>query len=112
MPTRQVIVLRQGSQVAASNTDLEVVSSRRIRGGRVNGVWIWCRALTGTVTVDIWKNGATILNADVTPTAGNHVQGSLDLSKTGFAAGDELQLIITTGAASTVDDVSATIDIG
>lgn len=112
MPTRNVIYLRHGGQVVASQTDLEVASVRMPRNGRVRSVHVWCRALAGTVTVDVWKNGATILTADVTPTAGSHIAGALDGTKTAFAEGDELQLIITTAGASSLDDGAVTIDIG
>lgn len=109
MPLREVIYLSRSGQVGASQTDLEVAAVRMPKSGRIRSAHIFCRAVSGTVTVDVWKNGATILTADVTPTAGAQVAGTINLSKNAFADGDEIHMIITTAASSTVDDAGVTL---
>ena len=104
MPVRQLLYLRHGGQVAASQTGLEVAAARMPKSGRVRSVHLFARAVSGTVTVDIHKNDVSILTAVITPTAGSQIAGSLDLSKTAFTNGDEIQMKVTTAASSTLDD--------
>jgi len=109
MPVRQVLYLSRSTQVPASQTDLEVAAVRMPKSGRIRSVYVFCRALATTVTVDVWKNGATILTADVTPTAGAQVAGTIDLSKSAFAPGDEIHVVVTTAASSTIDDLGVSL---
>ncbi|MFQ5493634.1 MAG: hypothetical protein ACE5DX_05765, partial [Candidatus Dojkabacteria bacterium] len=105
---QQIVALRNGPQTPASQTDLEVMSVRLPWAGKFLSAHVFCRAKSGTVTAKIHKNAATILTGDITPVAGAQTAGTL-ASTTTFAAGDELQLLVTTAGASTVDDLVATV---
>ena len=112
MPIRQVVILRNGPQVPASQTGLDVADIRCARTGRVRTAYVYCRAIAGTTTVDILKNNVSMLTAVVTPVADAQTAASLDFSKTAVAVGDRLSFEVTTAAASTLDDCNVTLDLG
>lgn len=112
MPIREVVTLRNGPQVPASQTALKVADVRMPRAGRVQTAHIFCRALAGTVSVDIHKNDVSILSAVVTPTAGDQVAGTVSTSLGAFGLGDRLSAKVTTAGASTLDDLSVTLNLG
>lgn len=100
----ETISLRHGAQVPASQTGILVGFWRVPADGYITSAHFNCRALAGTVTVDIFKNAATILTGAVTPVADTMTAGTLVTSPTSVAAGDSIKLVATTASASTLDD--------
>jgi len=76
--------------------------------GKVISVHAFARAITATVTALFHKNDATMLTGDITPVAGSQTVGTLLAADT-FAAGDELQLKITTNGSGLADDLGITL---
>lgn len=112
MALREIVSLRTGPQVTQSLTGLKVADVRMSQYGRVNSAFIYCRALTGTVTVDIQKNDATILSAVVTPVADAQTAGAIVRTSAAFASGDRFSVKVTTAATSTLDDLNVTLTLG
>jgi hypothetical protein len=74
----------------------------------VEDIQVFCRATAATASVDARKGAASVLNAPVTPVAGNVVAGSLlaaDAPRR-FSPGDQLNVVATTNGTGTITDLA------
>jgi len=109
--TSEILVLSYtGTQVPASQTDLELVSLRIPHDCQVVSAHVWVKAEAGSnaQTVNIQDDGTDICT-DTTVDAGAQVAIPLAADPTRIAAGSEIQLTATTGSGNTIDDIQVTL---
>lgn len=101
----------RGTQVPASQTDLKIGIHRPGYRFRVVGVEVFCSALAGTVTVQVKIGTVTVLNAAITPSAAARVAGVLSATLASLIGGaaEDINVEVTTAAASTLDNANVTV---
>jgi hypothetical protein len=99
--------------IVASQTDLKTGIFRPGYRFRVVGVEVFCSALTGTVSVQVKIGTVSVLNAAITPTAAARVAGVLSATLANLVgkSTEDINVEVTTAAASTLDDVNVAITI-
>ncbi len=101
----------RGPQVPASQTDLKIGIHRPGYRFRVAAVEVFCSALAGTVTVQVKIGTVTVLNAAITPAAVARVAGVLSATLASLvgSATEDVNVEVTTAAASTIDNLAVTV---
>jgi hypothetical protein len=97
----------------ASQTDLKIGIHRPGYRFRVVGVEVFCSALTGTVSVQVKIGTVSVLNAVITPIAVTRVAGVLSATLANLVgkSTEDINVEVTTAAASTLDDVTVTVTL-
>jgi hypothetical protein len=97
--------------VAISQTAAEVFQYTVPENASLVSVRVYCTATAATASVDVKKQGTTVLTGTVTPVAGSDVAGTLTGGAAALTAADVLTVLVTTNGSGTITDLQVVLEI-
>ena len=95
------------SNVGSDETDMEIFRWESPEPLTIDQVQVYGRAVSGTISTDVKKDGASVLDTAATVVAGAVVKPAVSVATIG--SGHDLTVHVTTGSASNVSDLTVTL---